>query len=732
MKKALLSLLLLTSAGLLWATKPQEWAILRSDYAYSNGRRNTDFTYQTDKIKDIAVTADNKLWILTNEKLYCINNPSSTFRPEQPLPTKGIPLENCKLYANAKGGLYLLSPDMLWTSTDYKEWISEPIAPEPEIAKAGPHLTKVNEMFPLPDGNFYLSGTMDGIPIIMRTDPDEGPSFTFLSPEEAKKARQTTPFFFTDIHQGKQAQWMRGGKNPNNIWKLSWNKFTLLSDNVYSIASDAEGNVYASSNEAIYKINEQKNISDELLDIGARYIVCDKTGKIWIVPLQSSPSCLLKAYTPPAEDSTAVEAKEYTLTEAAKMLINPKALLKANAEQSRTKVRSAGNSFTFTAENSPLAGTIKKILIGNDNTKYILTENPIGIYCINDSPASLKDWTILNKITTDEATVAENTWSTLGKDMQNNDIALIEGKNDLRTLTFQNKEWIVGETITKPKYFDIHSRIVSMLKYNDILYIATYPKFYYVTNNSCVEVEGLDKKQFSNSSISAMLIDKQNNMWLGSDKGIAKFDGTNYTYFNKKNTPELQDASISSISEDSNGNLLFGTDGGLALFADGKWSFFDKKSGLDSKKVRMIASNSKGQTFALGTGFIPSTDVLSIYENGQIRNETLPRKIYIEKVIVDSYDNLWIQESNALFCRKANGEYVTYDASNSPIPGKPYFIKNMFLVNNEIHLITDEPAKDPFPAQHASGTLPVTLPTNLQLSTYTQPKQVLIYTIQPQ
>jgi ligand-binding sensor domain-containing protein len=289
---------------------------------------------------------------------------------------------------------------------------------------------------------------------------------------------------------------------------------------------------------------------------------------------------------------------------------------------------------------------------------------------------------------------------------------------------FQDNQWSSMKTYDKPRGF---FQINDIVEYNEKIYLAARYGLYRLENDRFEMLKDYDKKQFSDR-INAVMKDDENNLWLGSGKGIAKFDGTSYTYFNKKNTPALADESILHICSDRDKRIFFATSDGLAVLDKDNWTFYDKKSGLDSKKVIAVASNSKGQTFIAAVALL-GTKVISIYEDGQLRNEPLPEKVSIEKMLVDNYDNLWIQGVTSLVCRNADGKYIVYDFKNSPIP-KDLVVRNMFLFGDELRVLIDEDA-----LKKNDGLPKYTQPANVfgmdvntfQLNTFIPTKQVLIY-----
>ena len=52
-------------------------------------------------------------------------------------------------------------------------------------------------------------------------------------------------------------------------------------------------------------------------------------------------------------------------------------------------------------------------------------------------------------------------------------------------------------------------------------------------------------------------------LWIGTQGGLARFDGLTFTIFNSKNSGVLEEDDIDTLLGDSRGNLWIGTFGGL-------------------------------------------------------------------------------------------------------------------------------------------------------------------------
>jgi ligand-binding sensor domain-containing protein/signal transduction histidine kinase len=73
------------------------------------------------------------------------------------------------------------------------------------------------------------------------------------------------------------------------------------------------------------------------------------------------------------------------------------------------------------------------------------------------------------------------------------------------------------------------------------------------------------------SSVIAMTQTRDGYLWLGTLKGLVRFDGVNFTVFDENNTPGLNSSQIVYLFEDSRSNLWVGTEAaGIALINDGK------------------------------------------------------------------------------------------------------------------------------------------------------------------
>src|SRR5262249_12141283 len=82
------------------------------------------------------------------------------------------------------------------------------------------------------------------------------------------------------------------------------------------------------------------------------------------------------------------------------------------------------------------------------------------------------------------------------------------------------------------------------------------------------------------NSIQSILQTRDGYIWLGTERGLVRFDGVQFTVFDKGNTPGLKNSNAQALYEDRAGNFWIGTWGGLHLWRDGRLTSFTTREGL--------------------------------------------------------------------------------------------------------------------------------------------------------
>jgi signal transduction histidine kinase/ligand-binding sensor domain-containing protein len=88
-------------------------------------------------------------------------------------------------------------------------------------------------------------------------------------------------------------------------------------------------------------------------------------------------------------------------------------------------------------------------------------------------------------------------------------------------------------------------------------------------------------------------------LWLGTQGGLARFDGLGFTVFDTGNTPGLRSNRILALCEDSAGDLWVGTqNGGLTRYSRGNFTTYTTKDGLPDEHVFDLHADDRGDLWA--------------------------------------------------------------------------------------------------------------------------------------
>ena len=92
-----------------------------------------------------------------------------------------------------------------------------------------------------------------------------------------------------------------------------------------------------------------------------------------------------------------------------------------------------------------------------------------------------------------------------------------------------------------------------------------------------------------NNTIRCLLVDRNNSLWIGTDNGLAQYDGTNWTIYNTSNSP-LTDNYIRALAVDSMNQLYIGTTlSGIYTFDGVNWeNYTSSNSNLPDNFIRAL------------------------------------------------------------------------------------------------------------------------------------------------
>jgi len=142
------------------------------------------------------------------------------------------------------------------------------------------------------------------------------------------------------------------------------------------------------------------------------------------------------------------------------------------------------------------------------------------------------------------------------------------------------------------------------------------------------------------SSVMNLVQTKDGYLWMGTFEGLARYDGEQFTVFNKRKVPELGNNTIKALFEDSHGCLWIGTPSGLTCYSQGVFRHFNVQDGLAGNSITTI-NEDKNHYVWIGTN-----RGLSMYDNkNHFTSFTVENGLadgYISALAPSSDGGLWI------------------------------------------------------------------------------------------
>jgi len=165
------------------------------------------------------------------------------------------------------------------------------------------------------------------------------------------------------------------------------------------------------------------------------------------------------------------------------------------------------------------------------------------------------------------------------------------------------------------------------------------------------------------NSVNRILQTSDGYLWVGTQAGLARFDGVNFTVFDQTNTPSLRDDYISDLVEDTEGTLWIGTsNGGVTYLRNGVFSHVDA---IGERGGSSLAATADGGVWIGGYGGLKQL------RNGKIVNAYAAADGLsgdpIRRLVAGNDSSLWIATSVGLD-RLASGTIQSYPMSGN-LPG---------------------------------------------------------------
>jgi len=206
------------------------------------------------------------------------------------------------------------------------------------------------------------------------------------------------------------------------------------------------------------------------------------------------------------------------------------------------------------------------------------------------------------------------------------------------------------------------------------------------------------KEGLPQNTVDCILKDSQGFMWFGTWNGLCRFDGYNFTIFNKDHEGiSLPGNFIQTLCEDNKGNIWVGTEQGLALFDYSKFSFValpGMKDNLGKYSITHIVTGRNNNMYVATAG-----NGLWKIEEGEETGYMI--SCISEGIPSPEIHHLCLLEDNHLLAGTSNGLAIINTEGKTTLP--PWNKLKQTLEGIDISIIYQDSGKNIWIGTSASG-----------------------------
>ncbi len=146
------------------------------------------------------------------------------------------------------------------------------------------------------------------------------------------------------------------------------------------------------------------------------------------------------------------------------------------------------------------------------------------------------------------------------------------------------------------------------------------------------------------NSVQALLQTSDGFLWLGTEAGLARFDGSGFQVFDHSSHPALPGNDVRCLLETRDGALWIGTSDGLARWINGGATAFTTHNGLPGNGIRALAETADGVLWAWtdlgvarrdGERFVPVDNAAAFPPGATFSPAELPPAVQFEASLPD-------------------------------------------------------------------------------------------------
>jgi diguanylate cyclase (GGDEF)-like protein len=158
------------------------------------------------------------------------------------------------------------------------------------------------------------------------------------------------------------------------------------------------------------------------------------------------------------------------------------------------------------------------------------------------------------------------------------------------------------------------------------------------------------------NSIHAMIQTRDGYLWLGTQEGLVRFDGVQFTVFDRSNSLWMRSNHVQALLEDRDGGLWVGTNGGgVTRWKEDTFFGATAREGLAGNHVNCLFQDRDGVVW------VGTTSGLSRHEGGKFTSAGLPGQLKekdIRAVGDDRHGGLWAGTSEGDLARLHGGRWT--------------------------------------------------------------------------
>jgi ligand-binding sensor domain-containing protein len=173
------------------------------------------------------------------------------------------------------------------------------------------------------------------------------------------------------------------------------------------------------------------------------------------------------------------------------------------------------------------------------------------------------------------------------------------------------------------------------------------------------------------NSVTSIAQTPDGRIWIGTEEGLARFDGLRFTPYGSSNTPQIRNQHVLALLTDRAGALWVGTyGGGVQRYQDG--AFTDVSAGLSNLVVGQLYQDRAGRIWAC-------TDKgLNVFENGRFHPYAAAEPLasdLVLRILEDRGGDLWVGTYGGGLDRIHQG-HVTHFTTRNGLPSN--IVKSLF------------------------------------------------------